>query len=160
MQEKERSESISSNDISFTSINNENKRNVFDDMRRKDEEKKARLRMLEIEHLKEFTDEMNRNRIQALPQSDLILKIATEKSIEEMYKILIASSRYCDSDDDELSLNNEKQIAESICKLSESIEQWEDQILDLSKVQPGIIIIFIFLSLKFITLITYLFYYL
>jgi hypothetical protein len=142
LQEKEKSESFSSNDSFYS---NESKRNVFDEMKKKDEEKKTRLRMLEIEHLKEFTDEMNRNKIQALPQSDLILKLATEKSTEEMFKLLIASSRYCDSDDD-LSATGEKQMAESICKLSESIEQWDDQILDLSKVQPGKYIYFLLIN--------------
>jgi len=96
------------------------KRDVFTELLQHSDVK-IRTRILQQQrHHEAIEDKMIKERATALPQSEQILKEATDRSIEEMYRLLIATSSM-DSND----ANVDK--AEMICKMSIDIPNWELQ---------------------------------
>lgn len=96
------------------------KRDVFTELLQ-DSDIKIRNRILEQQRYYEALEEkMAKERATALPQSEQILKDATDRSIEEMYRLLIATSTLNSND-----ANIDK--AEMICKMSTDIPNWELQ---------------------------------
>jgi hypothetical protein len=96
------------------------KRDVFTELLQ-DSDIKIRNRILEQQRYYEALEEkMAKERAIALPHSEQILKEATDRSIEEMYRLLIATSTLDASD-----ANVDK--AEIICKMSTDIPNWELQ---------------------------------
>ncbi len=102
------------------------------------EEIKKRKNFLEHRNNEVYVNSIDMKQASALPQSDIILKDALARSIEEMYRLLLATIKY-----DEMFPNvnaSDKAKADAICKLSSSIDSWQIQKLDLAKVHPSMMI--------------------
>ncbi len=102
------------------------------------EEIKKRKNFLEHKSNEVYVNNIDMKQASALPQSDIILKDALARSIEEMYRLLLATIKY-----DEMFPNvhaSDKAKADAICKLSASLENWHLQELDLAKVHPSMMI--------------------
>jgi len=109
------------------------KRDVFTELLQQSDVK-IRTRILDQQRYYEALEEkMTKERATALPQSDHILKEATDRSIEEMYRLLIATSSL---DSNDASADK----AEIICKMSTDIPNWELQVLDLNNINIEVMI--------------------
>lgn len=102
------------------------------------EEIQRRKNYIEHKSSEIYINSIDMKQASALPQSDIILKDALARSIEEMYRLLLATIKY-----DEMFPNvnsSDKAKADAICKLSAGLENWHLQQLDLAKVHPSMMI--------------------
>lgn len=118
-----------------TDLQESRKRDIFTELLEQSDIK-IRNRLLEQQRFYQEQDEkIAKERATALPQSEQILRDATDRSIEEMYRLLIATST--------IEINNNDSTvdkAELICKMSTDIQNWELQVLDLNKVNLDVMI--------------------
>ena len=121
--------------ISSIDLQDSKKRDIFTELLEQSDIK-IRNRLLEQQRFYQEQDQkIAKERATALPQSEQILKEATDRSIEEMYRLLVATSSV------EINSNDPNiDKAELICKISTDIPNWELQVLDLNKVNLDVMI--------------------
>jgi hypothetical protein len=107
----------------------------FEDFFLREKEQKLKKDRLIEATLNRESSALEKAKAVALPQSNTILDGATEKSIEEMFRLLVASSAHSD----DMNRTDDK-AAEMISKVSVSFSDVTNLTLDLAKIQLGLMI--------------------
>jgi hypothetical protein len=114
------------------------RRNIAEVILSKDEALREHRKMLELNADERIRKDMEANKVAALKRSERILDQARQRSIEEMFRLLLAST-------DEWVLTNkvkfsEGERAETISRISSELVDWESMQLDLSLVESNMMI--------------------
>jgi hypothetical protein len=90
------------------------RKTIHDDLLEEAKRKKIERRVIQEEHMRMEMHMQKELRAQALPQSSQLLREATERNIEEMFRLLLTSTQLLDTDD----IDNETTRARIISKQS------------------------------------------
>lgn len=152
-----------------TSSRYEGNGNIWDDILRRDAELQEKKKALQKKAIEKTLHELREHQVKALPTSNDILQKSTEKHLEDLFRILLASSieegqttletfdeeyrDYCESgrngsgssdqDYEKKSISEDDDEADQVAKLHKragEITDWRIRSLDLMKVNPTFMI--------------------
>lgn len=117
-----------------------NHKEVIDTLYLKDQRRRERLACA-VDEKKKIEDSVKvEKKATALKQSDEILKIALHRSIEEMFRLLYVSTSTSATAGHIGSIEADLRRAQMLSKASEDLENLDSLVLDLSLVQPDMMI--------------------
>jgi hypothetical protein len=122
-------------------------RDIFEELYEEDDKKRAKQKKREETMKKEAQENLKKNQVQALPQSEAILRQSRQESIDELYRLLLATNTvvaYHRTYDvqvaqEELILHI-NQEANELLEHEEEENSWKVQAIDLHQVNLSLLV--------------------